>query len=133
MANKPKKTLTHKLNLAGMALSALCIVHCFSVPVIIALFPLLGAELLHNPAIELGLVGSGLLLSGTVVIRDYLKHHHKVTIVLAVLTGFALMMAGILLHGEMHLLEQVLLIGGASIVTAGMYANYKAHKITCAK
>lgn len=129
MAKERSATILEKLNLAGMILSVLCIIHCFSVPIIIALFPLVGAELLHDPIIEIALVGSGLLLSGGVVIRDYRRYHHKLSIVLAVFAGFALMIGGILSHGTFF--EQLLLIGGASIVTWGMYQNYKAHQKVC--
>lgn len=123
-------SISEKLGIAGMALSFICIIHCMSVPVLLALFPLVSAEFVSDPLIEFGLVGSGFLISGSVAIKDYLKHHRSLSILGTVFAGFIVMSAGLLLHGNWY--EHLVMILGALLVAWGMYRNYNAYKISCA-
>ena len=123
-------SISEKLGIAGMVLSFICIIHCMSVPILLALFPLVSAELVSDPIIEFGLVGSGFVISGSVAIKDYLKYHRNLSILLTVFAGFTVMTTGLLLHGAWY--EHVVMIGGAMLVAWGMYRNYNAYKISCA-
>lgn len=123
--------IEERVSLAGMWLSLLCAIHCMSVPVIMLVFPVFfaGVEFLDNPLLELSIMGAGLLLSGTVVVRDYIRTHHDKTILLSVFGGFALSFAGVGFHH--HWYGHVLLIAGSLSVAYGVWKNYKAHRKVC--
>lgn len=120
--------IEERVSLAGMWLSLLCAIHCMSVPVIMLAFPVLftGVEFLDNPMLEMGIMGAGLLLSGTVVVRDFIRNHRNKFILLAVFGGFFLSFSGIAYHH--HWYGHVLLIVGSLSVAYGVWKNYKAHR-----
>ena len=130
--HKPEHHIEERLSLAGMWLSLLCMLHCIATPLIMLLFPVYfaGLEFLDDPMLEVGLLGGGLLLSGTVVIRDFFKNHRNKLILLLVFGGFALTFVGIGFHH--HWYGHVLLVVGSLSIAFGVYKNYRAHRGVCA-
>jgi hypothetical protein len=61
----------------GMSLSLLCAIHCLAMPFVITLLPLAGAAFNLDLATELLLIGSSIVLSGTILYKDYRRHHHS--------------------------------------------------------
>lgn len=112
------KTLIRFADYAGMAASALCLVHCLAMPLLLAAFPLLGLggdhHALHD-ALLLGVTVPVLLA----LVPGYLKHRDPVALSLGVAGLLSFLVAVFLLGprvGEMAetagaVLSSVLLLG----------------------
>ena len=91
------KTLIRFGDYAGMAASALCLVHCLAMPLVLAAFPLLGMGGAHHGLHDALLVGvtAAVLLA---LVPGYLKHRDAAALLLGV-AGLASLLAAVLLLG----------------------------------
>lgn len=112
------KTLIRFADYAGMAASALCLVHCLAMPLLLAAFPLLGLGGDHHALHDALLLGVSVpvLLA---LVPGYLKHRDPVAVSLGVAGLLSFLVAVFLLGprvGEMAetagaVLSSVLLLG----------------------
>lgn len=112
------KTLIRFADYAGMAASALCLVHCLAMPLLLAAFPLLGLGGDHHALHDALLLGVSVpvLLA---LVPGYLKHRDPVALSLGVAGLLSFLVAVFLLGprvGEMAetagaVLSSVLLLG----------------------
>jgi hypothetical protein len=110
------------LDRAAMALSGLCVVHCVSTAVLLALFASVGGELLDPAVHEIGLAGA-ILLAAVALGRGIVRHGYMMP---AAVGGLGLgVMAGALSlpHGGG---ETVYTIIGVAIVALGHDLNRRA-------
>jgi hypothetical protein len=105
-----------KLNLdvLGIGASMICAVHCAVLPLLMAVLPLLGLEVLKNEKLEYGLLSFTLLVGCTSLFRGYRYHHHYLKPLLLFALGFVLLLAGHFLAA--HYWEPVLVSAGALLV-----------------
>ena len=91
------KNLIRFADYAGMAASALCLVHCLAMPLLLAAFPLLGLggehHALHD-ALLLGVTAPVLLA----LVPGYLKHRDPVALMLGV-AGLVCFLAAVFVLG----------------------------------
>lgn len=112
------KTLIRFADYAGMAASALCLVHCLAMPLLLAAFPLLGLGGDHHALHDALLLGVSVpvLLA---LVPGYLKHRDPVALSLGVAGLLSFLVAVFVLGprvGEMAetagaVLSSVLLLG----------------------
>ena len=69
-----KKNWLDKL---GIAATALCALHCLSLPLIVVLFPLLGASFIALEIFELVVLLITMLLGTVALYSGYRYHHHR--------------------------------------------------------
>lgn len=119
------------LDIAGMALSQICLVHCLLLPLILALLPGMGVqELPGGEAIHLGVL---LLATPTAIyalLGAYRIHHQRQYILWGVF-GLGVMWLTAALHETTHNLERFLHsvgFAGGVILAAAHLANWKARK-----
>lgn len=125
MLRRHISSLTDRLSKAGIILSAICAVHCVVTPFLVAALPFLGMGFLQNKTLEYSILIPGVLLSSYITIRNYNKYHHDLRILLAVLGGFAIMLAGHMVDAGV-LVENVMSVLGALIAGTGLYFNMRA-------
>ncbi|MGI4719353.1 MAG: MerC domain-containing protein [Janthinobacterium lividum] len=91
------KTLIRFADYAGMAASALCLVHCLAMPLVLAAFPLLGLGGEHHALHDALLLGVSVpvLLA---LVPGYLKHRDPVALSLGV-AGLASFLVAVFVLG----------------------------------
>lgn len=91
------KRLIRLADYAGIAASALCLVHCLGMPLLLAAFPLLGLGGEHHALHDALLVGVSLpvLLA---LVPGYVKHRDAVALVLG-LAGLGMFLAAVFVVG----------------------------------
>lgn len=90
--------------------------------------PLLGVKLFENHFVELALVIISFAVAMSAVVNSYLKVHRNFNVILAILSGFALIVSSHLIHGET--LEIILSIAGSLLIITGLFYNQSLIK-TC--
>ncbi len=121
-----------RLDKVGFFLSVLCAVHCASTPLLVAILPLLGTELLHNPTLELALVGTTVVIAGGVLLKDYLQVHKNIAPLLLLLAGFGAKLLGLFVFGQRY--EPVVITSGAAFIILAYIVNWRmraTHQTTC--
>ena len=131
-----KKVQAHngksRLDRVGFFLSIVCAVHCASMPLLIAIIPLIGAEFLHNPILEMVLIGTTVLIAGSILIKDYLQLHRSFIPLGLLLLGVAAKLSGIFIFG--HQYEPVIITSGAAFILLAYIANWRlraTHRTDC--
>ncbi len=124
------RSLFDKFNLdvLGVSASGLCLLHCLLTPVIVALFPFLGATLLDNLLYEGAFVAFSAVVGVTSLKSGYQKHHKKKAYYFL---GFALLFfcAGFVEH---DLLWATLFHSTGSVLLATAHiVNWKLLKAHC--
>jgi hypothetical protein len=135
------------LDFIGFSASVACSIHCIILPLIISMLPVMGIGFLMNPMVEYLVIILGFILAILALFNGYKNHHHNAWPLVAVITGFGIILTGLVLgHGaEMH---HVLSFGpirqsshtnhfvlvhyitpiGAIIVSIGHYLNWQSIK-----
>jgi hypothetical protein len=109
----------------AISLSAICIVHCLAVPLVVAVLPLavlgLGGES-HFHAVMLWLV---VPISIIGLVMGY-REHNRVAIVVAGIVGIAIVLVAVILgHGQWPISIEVLVSLIGSVLLAGAHwANF---------
>lgn len=124
LVEKEEKQVADRIGKVGMWLSIGCAIHCVVTPVAITVLPMLNLEILHNPIIELSLLGGGMLMSGWVAVTDYRISHRNFKILLTIFAGFALLLSASFFHN--HVWDLILSLPGATLVIIGLLWNYRA-------
>lgn len=124
-----RKVLTKKRidwSKIGLGLSFACAVHCVVSPLFIAFLPVVSAELFHNPAIEIILLGSSFLLIGITNLIGFIKHHKQFAPMVYMFLGFSLILSGHLTHN--HGVEFGGALVGGLFLAYSIYLNNQAKK-----
>lgn len=119
------KTLTEYEDAIGASASIACAVHCLAAPFLVALLPVLYGE-----TADLWLSGSLILLSGVILARGWVKHHHVgPPVVFAV--GSVLLIASHLSHEIHHELGHVGILAVSLCFVGAHIYNFKCSKKCC--
>lgn len=88
------------LDSIAVGLSGLCLVHCLALPLLIALFPLVGAsfELIDHTTFHQLILVAVLPTSALALGSGYRRHHHKPAALLGIAGVAALVFAAFALH-----------------------------------
>lgn len=119
------KNNTRKLNWSkiGLGLSFVCAIHCIISPIFIAFLPIVGSEMLHNPALEIILLGSSFLLIGITNLVGFIRHHKRFAPISYMFLGFSLLLTGHLADGLTYEIIGALL--GGCFLAFSLYINQK--------
>jgi hypothetical protein len=112
-ATSPRRFAT-LVDRIGATASLLCAVHCALLPFVLALLPLVGLEFLAGHAFERVFVTCAAALAGASLIVAYRRHHRPQALFLMV-PGIALLLFGIAVNLDVHVLLHT-----ASVVTGGL-------------
>lgn len=124
------KTLIRYADYAGMAASALCLVHCLAMPLLLAAFPLLGLGGEHHALHDALLAGVTVpvLLA---LVPGYLKHRDPAALLLGV-AGLAVFLVAVLAVGPRwgQVAETVLAVA-SSVLLLGAHVRNHRHCKAC--
>jgi purine-cytosine permease-like protein len=101
-------------------------------PLLVAVIPLLGAGFLHNPLLELFLMGTAVFIAGAILIKDYLTIHRSFAPIGLLLAGVAAKLLGIFIFE--HQYEPVVVTSGAAFILLAYIANWRlraSHRTHC--
>jgi uncharacterized membrane protein HdeD (DUF308 family) len=116
----------------GFFLSLLCAVHCASMPLLVAIIPLIGAGFIHNPVLELVLIGTTVVIAGIILIKDYLQVHRSFIPSGLLLLGVIAKLCGLFIFE--HQYEPVIITSGAAFILLAYIANWRlraTHRAAC--
>lgn len=105
----------------GIAASLACAIHCAVLPLFIASLPVLGLNIIENPAVEITMIGIALLIGIYALWHGYKKHHHRLLPLLLFITGMAFLILKEIFH-DYHLL---LLIPAVIFIITAHYFNFR--------
>ncbi len=110
-------------NKIGLGLSFACALHCIISPIFIGFLPIVGSEMIHNPALEILLLGSSFLLIGITNLIGFIRHHKRFAPLAYMFLGFSLILTGHLAEGFIYEILGALL--GGSFLAFSLYINQK--------
>lgn len=119
------KTLIRFADYAGMAASALCLLHCLAMPLLIAAFPLLGLgdehHALHD-ALLLGVTVPVLLA----LVPGYLKHRDPMALLLGI-AGLGAFLAAVFIVGPQwgEMAETLAAVASSVLLLAAHWRNHR--------
>lgn len=119
MCEQPKNRLGKST--FGIGLSLLCAVHCLATPVLVALIPVAGHSILHNPLIEFGLLAISVVFAGSILLKDRKLHGNNKPISLAV-AAFLMMLTTQIFH--LHSI--IYSLSGALMLILAYILNWRA-------
>jgi hypothetical protein len=77
-------------DLAGLASSGLCVLHCLAMPFVVIYLPMLGLEWLAGPRAHLWMLGLGVFIGALAFVPGY-RQHRRLAIPLVALCGLGAM------------------------------------------
>lgn len=119
------KTLIRYADYAGMAASALCLVHCLAMPLLLAAFPLLGLGAEHHALHDALLVGVTVpvLLA---LVPGYVKHRDPAALLLGV-AGVGSFLVAVLVAGPQwgEVAETVVAVASSVLLLGAHWRNHR--------
>jgi hypothetical protein len=119
------KTLSFSSDKMAISLSFLCVLHCLTVPLLVAILPSLAVMPLEQETFHFGMVIAVIPIS-IYALTLGCKKHKTLSVVITGLFGLTLLATAVM-FGESHLgekSEKVLTIVGALLVALSHYQNY---------
>jgi hypothetical protein len=101
---------------AGIAVAVACAFHCVAAPILGTSIQIAGA--FASEGAELAFLGSSLLISGTTVVANCLRHSVRGAVWRTFVVGAALLLVARSGVAWAEMLEQPLVIGGAGMIVA---------------
>jgi hypothetical protein len=110
-------------DVAGMVVSALCVLHCIAVPALLSFTVFSSLAFLGDSSTEyVILVASALLGTGS-LLPSYFRHHQKLTAICILLAGFLLIGLGRFNVTDVY--ETILTSAGAVAVASAHFCNWR--------
>jgi hypothetical protein len=72
----------------GVGTSIACAIHCAVLPFFLTSLPVFGANIIHNPLFELGMILLALAIGSYSLYHGFKKHHHNLLPLMLFFTGF---------------------------------------------
>lgn len=117
--------VSYVLDKAGMWTSAVCVIHCIALPVLITASAYSSLVFLSDPRVENIIFGASALLGTCSLFPSYFKHHRKILPILVLLSGFLLIG---LSRFTVNVNEPVLVSLGAASVASAHFFNFRLCK-----
>jgi hypothetical protein len=105
----------------GMWLSGLCAIHCMLTPLVVVALPYAGFTVHGNHTFEYILLMFSFIFALTTTLRSYLKVHHQFSVVLCMLSGFAIVVFGHLSFSGVT--ETILSVTGSALIIYSLFKN----------
>ncbi len=126
------------LDRVGFAASALCAIHCATMPLVFTFLPLLGLEFLANHWFEAAMIIFSTVIGLRSLVPSY-RHIHRNSVPIILLFAGLLMVYGVHVL-RWHNLETFIMPIGGFIIASAHYINWKlrkqfaeTHEKTCAQ
>lgn len=118
--------MSSALDSLAIALSGLCLVHCLALPVLIALFPLLGVGLIDHESFHQVILIAVVPTTTIALGSGYIRHRYKRVAVLGIAGVAALVFAAFALHSlHAHAMETWLTVAGGLMLAFAHVLNYR--------
>jgi hypothetical protein len=117
--------ITYLLDKAGMWTSAICMLHCITLPLLISASAFNGLLFLDDHRIEGTVIGISVLLGTSSLLPSYSRHHRKIFPVLILLSGFVVIGVSRVI---VNVNESVLTSSGAALVASAHFFNFRLCK-----
>jgi len=103
--------IVKKIDKIGVSLSAICLVHCLALPVIMATLPFVSfLSFMKNPIFE-GLIALFAIINAVAAVTTGYKKHKKLVVPAILLSGSILLALFFFAHDFIHNNEYVITIG----------------------
>jgi hypothetical protein len=116
-------------DIAGMAVSVLCIMHCIAVPVLLSFTVFSSLAFLRDPSTEYAILIASALLGTGSLLPSYFRHHRKLAAIYILLAGFLLIGLGRFNVTDVY--EVVLTSAGAVAVASAHFCNWRLCRNHC--
>ena len=121
-----------RLDKVGMAVSALCIIHCLAAPVILFFVPAVATAIISEEAIvHQTLYGLIMIVALFSFIPGYRLHKKLLPLLLFGVGIAGLAFATFLAHGIAHTLEPITAIPSSALIVAAHYFNHRSCQHAC--
>ncbi len=111
------------LDMAGIAASWLCVVHCLLLPFVVSALPLIGLRFLLDETVEQIVIGISVGVAAFTLVPGYLGSHHKIRALALYVSGLALILMSKTLFEDDHWLSILFIAGGAVLISAAHFLN----------
>lgn len=130
----PPRHFATLVDRVGATASLLCAVHCALLPFVLALLPLIGLEFLAGPTFERMFVACAAALAAASIVVGYRRHRRPQALWL-VLPGIALLLFGVALSPELHVIVHTasVVTGGVLVASAHVTNLVLSHRHHCAR
>lgn len=122
-----------KADKIGFSMSVLCAIHCAVGPLLLTIFPIVGAELFLNHEIELLLIGSSVLIAAYTLQKDFFNYHRKAGAIILCFLGFALIIGAHFIPSSFNIPESVLASIGGFFIAFAYFYNWRLRKAKACK
>lgn len=120
------RKLSSTLDSLAIGLSGLCLVHCLALPVLIALFPILGFGLVDHESFHQIILVAVIPTTTLALGAGYRRHRRKAIALLGTIGVAALTYAAFALHAQhAHAMETWVTVAGGLILSIAHIANYR--------
>lgn len=109
----------------GIGASLACAIHCAALPLFFNSLPLLGINIIHNTAFEVGMIGLALCIGLYSMYHGFKKHHHSLLPTFLFLGGFAFLVLK-QFYMEYH---NWLLIPAVLLIITAHVNNYRSCRV----
>lgn len=117
------KFFSFNIDFLGFITSFVCAVHCIAVPVIFSLGLIGSGGMTHNHYFDILIVGIGLFIAGSSIVRDYNKYGSFIPFATGIV-GIFLLLIGLNGHEFIHNICSVL---GGTMLAYAHYLNWKTN------
>jgi hypothetical protein len=109
----------------GVGASLACAIHCALLPFFFTSLPLFGVNIIHNDVFEWLMIAIALAVGVYSLYHGYKKHHHSITPIIVLLSGFVF-----LILKQFFVREQIwLLMPGVLLIVTAHIINYRLCRV----
>lgn len=109
----------------GIGATLACAIHCALLPLFFSTLPLLGINIIHNRAIEWGMLLLALAIGSYSLAHGRRKHHHRLWPLFLFLAGITLLVIRLTIKTEALLL----LLPAVICIIAAHWLNYRLCRV----
>jgi len=105
----------------GITTSVACAIHCAILPLILSSLPVLGINIIDNPAFEYFMILLAFAIGAGALYHGYKKHHHRL-LPMGLFTAGMLLLLGKQVFHEWHLF---LLVPAVTAIISAHFVNFR--------
>ncbi|MFT4646014.1 MAG: hypothetical protein ACI8ZX_002438 [Planctomycetota bacterium] len=121
----------HKILIYSYWLSVICLIHCISFPIIIAILPVIGIVFEINEWIEIGIILSVLIFGSYSLIHAYITHHKNIKPLVIFYFGMSISFYIHFIAHDHSSNALILEIISGAIIAGAQFYNLKITPKTC--
>ena len=127
-----EKKNSHKVLRYSYWLSIICLIHCISFPLIIAILPFIDIVFEINHSIEIAILLSVFIMGSYALIHSYINHHkNKIPLIIFYIGIVLSLITHVYFHEANGFLRIFLEVFSGLLLAIAQYINIKITPITC--